>query len=211
MPLECERKYICESLITDFSSLRVALQEHNAVCEGAHLESNSLWDSPQRHLRPLGTLLRLRAQQWFDITGQCRQSHILTLKTAANEQQGCKIREESEVCVDDAPTMESILSGLGYEITARYEKVREVWQLHGAELALDILPFGNFIEVEGTVEDIEAAARLVGLDSAPQTTASYHRLHQDWRQKQDLPPAVDFVFDAEKRAALIRYLQDLAL
>lgn len=211
MSLECERKYICDTFASDFAPLRAVLQHNNAVCEGAHLESNSLWDSPQRHLRPLGTLLRLRTQQWFDRAGLCRQLHILTLKTAANEQQGCKIREESEVCVDDAPTMESILSGLGYGITARYEKVREVWQLHGAELALDILPFGNFIEVEGNIEDIETAARLARLDRAAQSTASYHRLHQDWRKQQGLPPAVDFVFDTEKKAALIRYLQELPL
>lgn len=209
MPLECERKYIG----VDFVSVRAFLQANHALNEGAHIESNSLWDTAERSLRPQGTLLRLRTQQWFrGSSSECTaEKHILTLKAAANEQQGCKIREESEVLVDDVRTMEAILSGLGYSITARYEKVREVWLLHNTELALDILPFGNFMEVEGTVDDIEHVARLVHIDSAPQSTASYHRLHQEWRTQQGLAPALDIVFEPAKKAALVRYLQELPL
>lgn len=211
MPIECERKYIG----INFADVRTALKNVGAVCEGAHLESNSLWDTADRALRPKGTLLRLRTQQWF---GPCHeagvldgQKHILTLKMVATEEQGCKIREEREVSFDDASTMEGILAGLGYHVTARYEKVREVWQSHNTELALDILPFGEFMEVEGTVSDIEQVATLVGIAGAQQSTASYHRLHQDWRVANNLPPAVNFVFEPSKRAALIRYLQEHTL
>lgn len=211
MPIECERKYIG----IHFVAVRAALKNAGALCEGAHLEYNSLWDTADRALRPKGTLLRLRTQQWF---GPCHeadvidgQKHILTLKMVATEEQGCKIREEYEVSVDDAPTMEGIFMGLGYSVTARYEKVREVWQLHNTELALDILPFGEFMEVEGTVTDIEQVAKLVHIDTAQQSTASYHRLHQDWRTANALPPAVDFVFEPSKKAALIRYLQEISL
>lgn len=209
MPLECERKYIG----VDFATVRTCLQANNALYEGAHIESNSLWDTADRSLRPQGTLLRLRTQQWFSADSpKCTaEKHILTLKTAANEQQGCKIREESEVRVDDVRTMQAILSGLGYSITARYEKVREVWHLHNTELALDILPFGNFMEVEGAIDDIEHVAQLVHIDSAPQSTASYHRLHQEWRTQQGLPPALDIVFEPAQKAALVRYLQELQL
>lgn len=209
MPLECERKYIG----VDFVAVRAFLQANNARSEGAHMESNSLWDTAERSLRPKGMLLRLRTQQWFKGNSpECvAEKHILTLKAAANEQQGCKIREESEVLVDDVHTMEAILSGLGYSTTAHYEKLREVWHLHNTELALDILPFGNFMEVEGTVDDIEHVARLVHIDSAPQSTASYHRLHQEWRTQQGLPTALDIVFEPAKKAALLRYLQELHL
>lgn len=209
MPLECERKYID----VDFASVRTFLRDNNAVYEGAHIESNSLWDTADRSLRPQGTLLRLRTQQSFTCDSpECvEEKYILTLKTAANEQQGCKIREESEVGVDDLRTMEAILSGLGYSITARYEKVREVWHLHNTELALDILPFGNFMEVEGTIDDIEQVALLLHIENALQSTASYHRLHQEWRTQQGLPPALDIVFEPEKKAALVRYVQELSL
>ncbi|MEG2173059.1 MAG: class IV adenylate cyclase [Desulfovibrionaceae bacterium] len=211
MALECERKY----LGIDFASVRTALKEHHAVCEGIHIESNSLWDTPHRRLRPQGTLLRLRTQQWYASGNNCAackgRTYILTLKMVATEQQGCKIREECEVVVDDVAIMESILRGLGYEITARYEKVREVWHMHNAELALDILPFGHFMEVEGTVEAIEYVAKLVHIERALQSTESYHRLHQEWRSAQGLEPCIDFVFEPAQKAELVRYIQELSL
>lgn len=215
MALECERKY----LGVDFAAVRAALKVHGAVHEGAHMESNTVWDNAERSLRPCGTLLRLRTQQWFGpVGGQAdhksqgnldRVCHVLTLKAAASEQQGCKIREEREVTVDNVHTMEAILTGLGYSITARYEKVREVWNLHHTELALDILPFGEYMEVEGTVETIDYVAQLAGIATAEQSTLSYHRLHQDWRAQHGLAPQVDFVFDAQQRASLISYLRGL--
>lgn len=224
MALECERKYMG----VNFAAVRAALKSHGAHFEGAHMESNTVWDNAERSLRPGGMLLRLRTQQWFGplqaqgvpnehgvSKGQFaagsldRVCHVLTFKAAASEQQGCKIREESEVIVDNVDTMEAILTGLGYSITARYEKVREVWNLHHTELALDIVPFGEYMEVEGSVATIDQVARLVGIDTAEQSTLSYHRLHQEWRVRQGLPPQVDFVFDAPRRAALVEYLQGL--
>lgn len=209
MSVECERKY----LGVDFAAVRIALKAHGALYEGAHLETNTVWDTAERSLRPRGTLLRLRTQHWFGpqaaLGSLDRVAHVLTLKTAPSEEQGCKIREENEVVVDNVTTMESILAGLGYSITARYEKVREVWRLHETELALDTLPFGEYMEVEGTVDTIDAVARLVGIDTAAQSTLSYHRLHQEWREQHALDPQVDFVFDAAQRAMLISYLQGL--
>lgn len=209
MSVECERKYMG----VDFAAVRAALKAHGALYEGAHLETNTVWDTAERSLRPCGTLLRLRTQCWFgprDAQGSLdRVAHVLTLKTTPSEEQGCKIREENEVVVDNVTTMEAILTGLGYSITARYEKVREVWLLHETELALDTLPFGEYMEVEGTIETIDAVARIVGIDTAEQSTLSYHRLHQEWRAQHDLPPQVDFVFDTAQRAILISYLQGL--
>lgn len=202
MALECERKY----LGIDFASLRQALKDMQAQCHGAHLESNTLWDTPEGVLRPQGVLLRLRTQQWFRPE---RVAHVITLKTASNEIKGCKIREELEVTVSELATMEAIWQALGYGITARYEKVREVWSLDNTELDMDILPFGNIIEVEGAAEDIIAVAKKLRIQDAQTSTASYHRLHQQWRTEQGLEPDVNFVFNDSQKASLIAYLQEM--
>jgi adenylate cyclase class IV len=38
----------------------------------------------------------------------------------------------------------------------RYDKYREVYELHGRHIMLDELPYGYFVEIEGeSVEDIQ--------------------------------------------------------
>ena len=46
-----------------------------------------------------------------------------------------------------------------------YEKRRETWSLAGAEVVIDELPFGLFVEIEGDEPDILKAEKLLGLDS----------------------------------------------
>ena len=190
MGLEIERKY----LHVDMKALRQALVDNGAHCLGAHFESNRVFDAGNALLES-GRLLRLRTQEWPD-----RTRHLLTLKLPAAEAGNFKRREERETLVADGEALCSILTGLGYAVTARYEKVREPWRMGAVEIELDVLPFAEVVELEGPEEEIVSVAARLHLDSAEISAKSYHELHQDWLRQHNRPPRFSFVFDAARRA-----------
>ena len=202
MPLEIERKY----LDADFDRLRCALIGAGATDQGAHFESNVIFDTPTFGIHASGRLLRLRSQEW---RGRIR--HVLTLKlpVVAPADSAVKAREERELAVESAAAMGAVLEGLGFVAVARYEKVRSVWRLDpfrpggsGMLVELDELPFARVVELEGDAEDLDAAGRLLGLDKCEFSTKSYHALHQEWRCSRGLPHERSFVFGADERSRL---------
>jgi adenylate cyclase class IV len=200
MPIETERKY----LEVDFPKLRMRLSSCGAVCQGVHFEANLVLDAPDRHLLARGCLLRLRLQRWAD-----RSRSLLTLKlplAAAGAAEGCKAMDERELEIQGVEPMRAVLEGLGYGVMARYEKVRETWQVSGAQVELDELPFCDVVEVTATggggSGDVDAAARTLGLDRQPASVQNYHQLHQQWLVAQGLPVRASFVFDGRRRGEL---------
>lgn len=187
MPLEVERKY----LDVDFDVLRQRLRQCGAHGGQAHLERNRLYDLPDGSLRAGHRLLRLRTQEWRDHT-----QNVLTLKLPplSAPDAAFKVREEREILVPDAGQMHAILTGLGYEVRACYEKIRETWTLEQTSIDMDIVPFAQVVELEGPEDAILRLERLLGLDGQPVSTQSYHYLHQEWRQRNHLPPDLSFVF-----------------
>lgn len=196
MAREVERKY----LGADFARLRALLAAHGGQSEGVHFESNILFDTADDALHGSGRLLRLRTRRWASLT-----DHVLTCKlprpaATCGPEAGFKIREERECRVEDAAGMRLILEGLGYVAAARYEKFRESWRLDTVNADMDILPFGQVVELEGDAASIRKLEVLLELDNLPTSTDSYHTLHQHWRAERHLPPERSFVFTPPEAA-----------
>ena len=68
-----------------------------------------------------------------------------------------------------------------------YEKYRSTWALGDAEIALDELPCGNFVEIEGSAEHIERAVQLLALERAPRLPLSYAALFEKIQAHLGLP------------------------
>ena len=200
MSLEVEAKYMDQ----DFDKLKKRLASCQAQYLGCVFEENLVFDSidPSKSLLASKTLLRLRT-----ISSNQGQSYLLTLKLKVPDSANCKIRDEREVFVTDGKSMEGILQGLGYQVVAKYEKMRSTWQLLNVEVCLDTLPFGQYVELEGAEADILACAQALQLDHAMSTTKSYHDLHQDWLRQNHPNDAktlsqVSFVFAPDIKASL---------
>ncbi|MDR2054937.1 MAG: class IV adenylate cyclase [Desulfovibrio sp.] len=190
MTLEIERKY----LNVDFDALRPALETHGARHICAHFERNVLFDTAGAELFLSKRLLRLRVQEWPD-----KKRYLLALKLPRISQNGCKICDEREVEVADGASVSAILEGLGYAVTARYEKIREIWRLNAVEVCLDVLPFVTAVELEGEPARLSQTAALLGLDNCMASIKNYHDLHQDWRRQHTMPFERSFVFSEKQR------------
>ncbi len=101
---------------------------------------------------------------------------VLTYKEKIKTADGSKQRLEYETSVSDVDAMEKIIERLGYRLTAVYEKRRKYWHLGNVEVVLDELPFGHFMEIEGTLDEIEKAETLLGLLELEREPRGYPRL-----------------------------------
>lgn len=167
--------------LRDPAALRTRLAELGAVCETPlTLETNDIFDRPERSLRANGLLLRVR---------RFGASASLTLKDRPTVDRGLRSRVEEETAVADSVALERILAGLGFVRVFRYQKRREIWRLAPVEVAIDETPMGWFLEVEGDGEEVRAAATRLGVEDADIVEVSYGRLWNDWRAHHPGAPA----------------------
>ncbi len=136
---------------------------------GRSLERNTVWDTPERMLKGSGEIVRVR-----DTHG----THVLTYKGKARTSK-YKSREELESEVGETRVIERIFERLGLQPMFRYEKYRtEYRRADGAGVVtVDETPIGNYIELEGPPEWIDATAGELGFQESDFSTTSYGTLY----------------------------------
>lgn len=132
-----------------------------------HFEVNLLWDDASGSLRSQGQVLRVRET---DAGG------VLTFKGARRAVEGVKAREEIETGVAEPARLAQILLALGFRPFFRYEKYRTTYRWLDVELVIDETPIGTFLEIEGPVGTIHAAAEALGFSPSDAITDSYPQL-----------------------------------
>lgn len=166
MPLEVEIKL-------RIGDLNVVLERLSEI--GFHVHHERAFERNLVFNAETGTLLRLRG-----FGGK----NILTYKGPGAP--GIhKSREEIEVDVSDAASMEEILNRLGYHPVFVYEKYRAEYQRLGETgiVTVDETPIGNFLEIEGEPEWIDRTARELGRAPSEYITGSYGALFAIYRQE----------------------------
>jgi adenylate cyclase class 2 len=187
---ELEAKFAVESL----DELRARLKTLGGVRGNCRFERNAVFDTPERDMKARGELLRLRQ------AGKA----FLTFKRplSAPAHPGVKAMEEAETEVGDFEAARQILRGLGYVEALWYEKCREKWRLGEALVCLDVLPFGEFVEIEGEIDVISRAADCLGLDMGQAKSLTYHDLYREHLARLGLPPRDSFIFSEKDRERL---------
>lgn len=141
-------------------------------------ENNITFDSEDGGLRRRGQLLRLRRDR----------RNVLTYKEPpAQEDADFKVRNEFEVEVSDFAQAQAIVERLGFAPSMRYEKYRETFSYRGAEILLDELPVGNFMEIEAAREEIRGISDALGLDFGSRLRGSYGDILEAVCDTYDLP------------------------
>jgi len=143
-----------------------------------HFEANTLYDYPDRSIGASGCLLRVR---------ETPRGGLLTFKGRVVPHEHYKVRPEHETWCDDAAALRALLHAVGFKPVFRYEKYREEFEGPGALLCLDELPFGTFLELEGTPEGIEALTEALALDRGTFNRRTYADLFAEHCRHAGLP------------------------
>lgn len=129
-----------------------------------HLEDNFLFDDAAGSLRGVRKILRLR---------RTAEGAVLTFKGPREVVDGVKSREEVETGLTEGDAALRILEGVGFRPVFRYQKYREVYRWRSVEIVVDETPIGTFLEIEGDVATIHAAAAALGFTPADYVAESY--------------------------------------
>ena len=115
------------------------------------------------------------------------QKSTLTFKSPPQEDsQQVKVFKEFEVEVSDFQMMKNILESLGYHGEQVYEKWRETLVLEKVHFCLDAMPYGNFLEIEGSQEDIRHYARILVLPWEKRILTNYLAIFEVLKKKLNL-------------------------
>ena len=165
MGVEVEKKYRVSREQTE--ALRGRLAEVGAAARGGEeFEENTIYTGPG--LDPRRRVLRIRR-----VAGR----GVFTYKERGGRQASAvKRNREEETEVADADALAAILEALGYRPALVYEKRRSTYDVGGAEVVLDELPFGLFVEIEGAEEAIHEVEALLNLGGAEAEHAPYPEL-----------------------------------
>jgi adenylate cyclase class 2 len=172
---ESEVKYY----ISDLPALERRLQSLGAqlVQPRVH-EINLRFDVADGELVKTGQVLRLRQDS------EAR----LTYKGPSQTEEGVRVRQEIEFIVSDHRAARAFLEALGYHVSMGYEKYRTSYDLGGAHVVLDEMPYGDFTEIEGPDPAIiQAVNQRLGLDWETRVPESYTVLFELLREKLGLP------------------------
>jgi adenylate cyclase, class 2 len=163
MAIETEKKYrLTEEHREQILS---GLLEFGAEYIREDFEENNLYGGGI--LQEKGAVLRVR---------KIGAKTILTFKQSVQNQLAVKQRIEHETIVENTEELEKIIENLGFYKILVYEKRRRIWRFRRAEVVIDELPFGLFMEIEGAVNAIAEAEMLLGAEDFEVEHRTYPRL-----------------------------------
>jgi adenylate cyclase class 2 len=171
--LEIEVKFY----LGDIESIQRRILALGAESKGRVFESNVRYEDENNTLIRKKSLLRLRRDAKTTLT-------FKSSPPVASTQ--FKVFNELEVVVSDFETMNQILQKLGFHPEQIYEKWRETLILDQTWFYLDTMPYGTFLEIEGSEKDIRAYAASLGLNWHKRILLNYLEIFEIMRKKQNL-------------------------
>ncbi len=178
--------------INSIDKIREALMELGAeIFRKRVFEDNTLFDFEDRRLQMAGKLLRLR---------KAGNRSTLTYKARVErESSNIKERIEIETLVDSPGHMAIICHGLGMTPRYRYQKYREEFKLYNTIIMIDETPIGNYIEIEGTKEQIHLIALKLGFGKESFITKSYTHLQMEHEGITNINNLTDMLFPGKDK------------
>ncbi len=164
--------------LADPLDLRARLLAVGARSFGRALELNICFEDQGRNLLRTNSLLRLRRE---------RKSTLTFKSVPVDADPAFKQCNELEVEVDDFDTMQRILMSLGFRPEQTYEKWRETLVVDQTSFCLDSLPFGDFLEIEGSKDAILDFTGRLGLEWSRRILLNYLEIFDLIRNRHNLP------------------------
>jgi len=163
MAIEIEKKYRLTAAQRE--QVLESLREAGAEFRGEDFEENILYRGGI--LDETNAVLRVR---------KIGEKAVLTYKRRIQNESDIKHQTEHETVVENPFELEQIVENLGFERKLIYEKRRKTWQFREVEIVLDELPFGLFMEIEGSITAIKEAEMLLDIEDFVVEHKTYPRL-----------------------------------
>ncbi len=181
--------------IKDIPAIRREIKSLSPQSKPRVHEQNTLYDTPQSHLRRRDMLLRLRIETPATHNNP-RERVVLTFKAPPqiapkkNHPPRYKIRAEREqvVATKSSPQYAKDLIALGFRPAFRYEKFRTTFRLPNLHLDLDETPAGTFLELEGEAQAIDRAGRALGFSKQAYLRLTYWDLYAAACRRRRITP-----------------------
>ena len=163
MSIEIEKKYRLSK--AQRTAVLQRLPALGAKRKGKEFEVNTLYAGAG--LEVGRAILRLR---------RIGKRGILTYKERFPSRSGIKRQREDETAVANPDAVELILDALGFTPALVYEKRRETWTMGKTEIVIDELPFGLFMEIEGSEQGIRELECKLAIKRLRTEMATYPQL-----------------------------------
>lgn len=163
MVIETEKKYRLDD--AKRAEILESLSEAGAEFEHEDFETNIIFGGGA--LDENKAVLRIRITEDYA---------LLTYKKRIENQFDVKQQVEIETKFDDPGALKEIVANLGFDARLIYEKRRRTWRFRSVEIVLDELPFGLFMEIEGSIVAIKEAEMVLGIEDLETEHETYPRL-----------------------------------
>ena len=161
--LEIEKKYRLTS--ERRASIEDTLRELGANFVRDDFEENTIYGGEV--LGEVPSIVRIRRTQ---------ERSVLTYKRKLESISGVRHQIELESEISNPDAVAKILLELKLEPKLVYEKRRSTWKLRSVEVLLDELPFGGYMEIEGSLTAIKEAEMLLDIEDLETEHETYPRL-----------------------------------
>lgn len=163
MAIETEKKYKINAAKRE--EIIATLKEGGAEFEREDFETNTIYGGGT--LDQNVAVLRIRTTE---------SGATLTYKKRIENQFDVKQQIEVETKVDDPEALAEIITNLGFVPRLIYQKRRQTWRFRSVEILLDELPFGFFMEIEGSITSIKEAEMMLGFEDFEVEHETYPRM-----------------------------------
>src|SRR5713226_2236529 len=160
MAIEIEKKYRLPKRRRP--AIEKRLRELGASSRPVEFEENTLYRGGRIDLGSCA--LRLR---------RVGARAILTFKQRLPTKSSIKHQKKEETEVANADAAHAILTALGFRPALVYEKRRTRWKIGSAEIVVDELPFGLFMEIEAAEKEIARLEARLGIEDLPAVIETY--------------------------------------
>ena len=165
MATEIEKKYVLSN--DQREQILENLKEIGAEYLGEDFEENIIYKGGV--LDEKTAVLRVR---------KIGDKTILTYKERVPGDLPVKHQTEYETVVENAREIEKIIESLGFKKALIYEKRRKKWHFRDVEIVLDELPFGLYMEIEGSITEIAEAEMFLDAENLEVENETYPHLTQ---------------------------------
>ncbi|MEA2097591.1 MAG: class IV adenylate cyclase [Patescibacteria group bacterium] len=162
--------------INDIDGLIGQLLQDGATIKNKAMQKTVRFDTINENLEKKGVFLRVRSGN----------KNTITMKEKIGNDKNIRARKETEFEIEDIDKMIYIFKKIGFDYIKIMEKFRINLNYKNAILSIDELPFGFFLEIEGTENQINTISDKLNYSTKDKIIETYWDLFENYKKKKNI-------------------------